>query len=373
MVRCRIQRSRRSLGFSLIEMMVSMTILALITVYLTDLLIRQSRTYTVVDQVTEVQQNVRAISDLIEREMRTTGFMTEEAGVVCAVDLVGAPDILVVTDSAPFDPTSQSAADLAVDISELEYSGTGTDTFNVSSTTLESNPFYDLDGDGVADADFFDVQPPGGAAWPQGQSGGVIVYDRNNPANGTSCGRILPGSVTATQLRVDFTFGLPGGIYAPVALPTAGADLFMVPAIVYQVDQGGVAAVPPATSQLLRNGLVIAEDVEDLQLAMWFDADLDGTQDNGEYWGSDPASAATGGGYLSTGRDHRLLREIRLNLMLRTRQPDPNVAATTALPQGQYQNLENRNTAAPPPDGFVRRVQTLTIRPRNVGHRPDSL
>lgn len=358
-------------GFSLIEMMVSMAILALITVYLTDLLVRQSRTYTVVDQVTEVQQNVRAITDLLEREIRTTGFMTDEAGVACAVDFLNRPDILVLSDSSTFNPTNQSAPDMAVDIAEVEYGGVGTDTYNVT-TTIETNPFYDLDANGTLDADFFDVQPPNGAlVWPQGQSGGVIVFDRNNPNAGTSCGRIVPGSVGAAQLRVDYTFGVPG--YGPVALGIIGADLWMVPAVVYQVDQGGLLAVPPAASRLLRNGLVIAEDVEDMQLAVWFDADTDGTQDNGEYWGSLPAAPATGGNYVSTALDHRLLREIRVNLMLRTRQQDPNVTATVAAAQGQFQNLENRNTALPPRDGFVRRVQTLTIRPRNVGLRSDSL
>lgn len=362
----------RQLAFSLIEVMVSMVILVLITLYMTDLLLRQSRTYTVVDQVAEIQQNVRAISDLLEREMRTTGFMTEEAGVVCAVDLLNAPDILVVTDPAVFDPTDQNASDMAVDISELEYAGVATDTFNVA-TLVDTTAFYDIDSNGTPDSDFFDVQPAAAAPWPQGQSGGVIIYDRNDPTAGTACGRVVRGSLTAAQIQVDYTFGLPGATYAPVALPTVGADLWMVPAVVYQVDQGGLLAVPPATSQLLRNGLVIAEDVEDMQLALWFDADTDGTQDNGEYWGSAPADPLTGGAYVSTARDHREVREIRVNLMLRTRQQDPNVTATTATPQGQFQNLENRNTAAPARDAFVRRIQTLTIRPRNVGHRTNSL
>ena len=369
-----VQNERRALrrGFSMIEMMVSMVILILITVYLTDLLLRQSRTYMVVDQVSEMQQNVRAVSDLMEREIRTTGFMVEEAGVVCAVDLVGAPDILVLTDENPFDPANQGQADMGVDISELEYGGVGIDTYNAP-TLVDATAFYDIDNNGTPDSDFFDVQPGVAAVWPQGQSGGVIIYDRNDPTAGTSCGRIVRGSLTPAQVQIDYTFGLPGAIYAPIPMATAGADLWMVPAIVYQVDQGGAAAVPPVTSQLLRNGLVIAQDVEDMQLAMWFDVDRDGVQDNGEYWGGDPALPATGGIYVSTARDHREILEIRVNLMIRTRQQDPNVTATQATPQGQYQNLENRNTAAPPPDGFVRRVQTLTIRPRNVGHRTNSL
>ncbi|MCP3985189.1 MAG: prepilin-type N-terminal cleavage/methylation domain-containing protein [bacterium] len=369
--------THRYQGFSLIEMMVSMAILALITVYLTDMLVRQSRTYTVVDQVTEVQQNMRVISDIIEREMRTTGFMTGEAGVFCAVDLLGAPDILVVSDDAPFDPTDQPASNMVVDITDAEYTGAGTDTFNVA-TILEGAAFYDVDGNATLDSDFFDVQPAAALPMPFGQSGGVIVYDQTNSGAGVACGRIVPGSVTATRLQVDWTFGLPGAIYAPAAAnltPPAG-DLVMVPAIVYQIDQGGAVAVPPVTSQLLRNGLVIAQDVEDMQLAAWFDVDNDDVQDAGEYFGARtaaPADPLAGVQYLQNQRNNQRLREIRVNLMLRTRTQDANVLATGAQPQGQYPNLENRNTAQPVADAFVRRVHTLAIRPRNVGHRIDSL
>ncbi len=369
--------TRRLQAFSLIEMMVSMAILALITVYLTDMLVRQSRTYTVVDQVTEVQQNMRIVSDIIEREMRTTGFMTGEGGVFCAVDLLGAPDILVVSDDGPFDPTDQPASNMVVDITDVEYTGTGTDTFIVN-TVLEGAPFYDVDGDATLDSDFFDVQPTAGLPMPFSQSGGVIVYDQTNAGAGVACGRVVPGSVTPVRLQVDWTFGLPGGTYAPGAanLVPPGGDLVMVPATVYQIDQGGAVAVPPVASQLLRNGLVIAQDVEDLQIAAWFDLDIDDVQDPGEYFGARtaaPADPLAGAQYVQNQRNNQLLREIRVNLLLRTRAQDANVLATGATPQGQYPNLENRNTAQPAADAFVRRVHTLAIRPRNVGHRINSL
>ena len=57
---------KRARGFTLIELMIAMAILLLVVVYLTEMLTRQSRAYTVVDQVTEAQQNLRAIADLLE-------------------------------------------------------------------------------------------------------------------------------------------------------------------------------------------------------------------------------------------------------------------------------------------------------------------
>ena len=66
--------------------MIAMAVLLVVVVYLTEMLTRQSRAYAVVDQVTETQQNLRAIADLLERELRVTGFLVPEGAAVCGVD-----------------------------------------------------------------------------------------------------------------------------------------------------------------------------------------------------------------------------------------------------------------------------------------------
>ena len=53
-------------GFTIIELMIAMAVLMVVVVYLTEMLTRQSRAYTVVDQVTEAQQNLRAIADTLD-------------------------------------------------------------------------------------------------------------------------------------------------------------------------------------------------------------------------------------------------------------------------------------------------------------------
>ena len=72
-------------GFTLIEVMVSAAVLGIIMFYLTDMLVQQSRSYEVVDDVNEAQQNLRAIADLMERELRSTGFLVREGGAICGV------------------------------------------------------------------------------------------------------------------------------------------------------------------------------------------------------------------------------------------------------------------------------------------------
>ena len=56
---------RRNDGFSLIELMVSAAIVIIVMVGITQAFTTQHRTYVVVDQVTEAQQNLRAVGDLI--------------------------------------------------------------------------------------------------------------------------------------------------------------------------------------------------------------------------------------------------------------------------------------------------------------------
>ena len=59
---------------------------------------------------------------------------------------------------------------------------------------------------------------------------------------------------------------------------------------------------------------------------------------------------------------HSDLREIRFNLVLRTRAEDP------LYESGYMQATENR-AALGAPDGFRRRLLTTTVRPRNIGFR----
>ena len=115
-------------GFTLIEVMVSAAVLGVIMFYLTDMLVQQSRTYAVVDDVHEAQQNLRAVADLLEREIRSTGMLVREGGAVCGIDNgVGGSDLLFVTDADVMDPTDVTEAGLGLDIAG-GFTGGGTST-----------------------------------------------------------------------------------------------------------------------------------------------------------------------------------------------------------------------------------------------------
>jgi len=367
---------RRQSGFSLIELVISMAVLGLVSFFLTELLVRQSRTYTVVDDVTEAQQNLRAVTNLLERELRATGFLVPEGASICGWDTGGAgtpdgdPDVLYVSDADALDPAGiTSLSTQAADVTG-GFTGTGEDDLVLSSLVVDANPFYDLDGDGVADSDFLFTTAPE-------RNGGVIVVDRNNPAAGAACGVITNINLGTNTVRVDFEVlnaphaPTPGGA-APGGTPLgAGAtDLVAVPAHVYWINPGAAGAPP----QLIRDGMVLANDVEDLQIAMFYDVDDDGVVDGldpdftpppthsaTEY----PGSAADNAEYESGSWDNSELREVRVTVVARTRSQDPNVLANPDLANSVAQGFENRAPGAVA-DGFRRRSITLTVQPRNV-------
>ncbi len=365
--------SRRKQGFSLIELVVSMAMLGLVSFFLTELLVRQSRTYTVVDDVTETQQNLRAVTNLLERELRSTGFLVPEGAAICGWDTGGGgtpdadPDVLYVSDADALDPagvtglTSQAADVIS------GFGGTGEDDLVLSSLVVDAaGPFYDLDGDGVAESDFLWTTTPA-------RNGGVIVVDRNNPDRGASCGVITMINVGTNTVRVDFEVknapNSPAAGAAPGGTPLApgAVDLVAVPAHVYWINPGA-AGQPP---QLIRDGMVLASDVEDLQIAMFYDVDDDGTVDGAgatapfhsalEYPGSNAANSE----YESDAWSNDDLREVRVTVVARTRGQDPDVLADPNLANSVTQGFENR-PAGVAADGFRRRSITLVVQPRNV-------
>ena len=143
-----------------------------------------------------------------------------------------------------------------------------------------------------------------------------------------------------------------------------------MPAHVYWINPTAANGAP----QLIRDGMVLANDVEDLQIAMFYDVDGNGQVDGlaagftpppyhsaTEY----PGSAAPNAEYLPGVWDNSELREVRVTVVARTRSQDPNVLANPNLASSVTQGFENRAPGAVV-DGFRRRSVTLTVRPRNV-------
>ena len=340
MMRARIHdetRARRTAGFTLVELMIAVAILSIVIVAVMQSFVVQNKAYTVTDQVVEAQQNLRAVAWLFERDARMAGFMVPEAAALCALDRDDEPDVVWFTDSDAIDPENQERNALGVDVTVGSYSGTGSQDLTVSDVVLDGIPFYDTDGDGTADSDF-------------AIDAGAILVDLDDPARGSACG--IVEDVAGGTVTVDFLTSIT---------PSPGARLILVPAHVYQVDETGDTPV------LRRNGRLLAAGVEDLQLAFFFDVNRNGEIDDPDQaTGELPGGAGAAPVYQSDEWDNRDLREVQINLVVRTRSPDQE------HPSGQFQTTENRVSPGGT-DGFRRRVHSSTVRLRNVGFRGSAI
>ncbi len=380
---------RRHAGFSLPEVLVAAAIVGLVMFYMSELLVRQSRTYTVVDNISEAQQNLRALANLIESEARNTGYVVNAGAALCGYDTDTAgfdtdPDVLFVTDAsaiaaplakdgagvelypgAPVSASGNPGANVTNTVANISAAaGTAATAASVvlSSLVVDNHPHYDVDGDSVKDSDF---QFSAGS----GRRGGVVLVQKGDSSQGAACGLIT--DINGTTLTVDFTVN---GAQSQSGLKTTAnpTNLAAIPAHVYWIENDA-----SGTPQLMRDGIVLAPDVEDLQFAAFYDYDDDGLvtgvavgntappfHSTLEYPGSDDVNSR----FLSSAIDNAKLREIRVTLVLRTRTQDPEVLINPAFAQQMRQPSENRNPTGPP-DGFRRRSLTVTVQPRNIARR----
>lgn len=324
-------------GFSLIEMMVALGLLSVVLLFVFNTFSYQHATYTVVDQLSEAQQNSQGIARLLERDARNAGYLVPEGAAACGVDSTSAPDTLLVSDTDAILPADQLTVEyagkqLSVKVSSADDPGSlgGPATLHVDKVIVDGTASYDTNSDGTNDSDFR-------------VGGGVIFTDLNNANRGVGCGIVTAVTLTSPQSVAVSVLALLGTT-APAA-----KDLAMVPAHVYQI----VAGTPP---QLQRDGVLLAKDVEDLQVAWFYDDDTDQVVDAGEVRG------VTGNNYASSAVTGSELRELRVNLVTRTRSDDPRNPDDAGIGQQR----ENRATGIAAADGKHRRVHTATVRLRNL-------
>jgi prepilin-type N-terminal cleavage/methylation domain-containing protein len=323
---------RRS-GFTLLELMVVSAVLGIILMLVFGTMITSQKRAKALEDTVDIQQAARQIADIIERDLRHTGFMVSDAAAFCGVDNLNAPDEFYMTDWEVINPGDDLAPTLGATLAGATDAPSDGTYFTVDMLVIEASvpdPAYDTNGDMNPDSDFR-------------VNGGFIIADRNNPERGTVCGAVT-GVQLPNQIRV---VKVAGGLDA-VGAGGSTPEMIIVPALRYRVDVNG---------NLFRGPIQIASGVEDIQLALFFDLDDDNVIDPGEYFGD-----GVGPRYVAQGRDAAELREARLSVILRTRRQDPENLIFTAVA------TENRAVTAGT-DGFRRRAYTTVVRMRNLGRR----
>ena len=332
-----MKSDRRNAGFTLVELLIASAILLVLMVAVSQAFLTQQRTHVVIDQVTEAQQNLRAVSELIERDLRRSGYMVPPHAAVCAFDLTGGPDTLFVSDTSRI----RTIFDLEDDNESLTQSFgapvTSTLTFNATGTSFAftvARLWIDVAADG---ADFAVGE-------------GVIIANRRKEDEPVACG-------TITQIAGNtITANLGGTSTGAVG---TNADVVAIPALVYQVTLG----VGGAPNLLRRNGQLLATDVEDFQLTFLFDEDEDRIVDAGEEFGTAGGTAQPWELSPITSRpDMSTLLEVGVNLVTVTRADDPNIH----YQMGAGEVTGNRTAASlSAQDGRRRRVHSARVRLRN--------
>lgn len=329
--------SRTTRAFTLLELLLSMVILSGLIFVMTSAFQVQQRTYVVVDQISEAQQNMRGVTDLIERDVRRAGYMVPKQAAVCGYDATTGADTLFVSHT----DVLRSVFDLEDD--NLDLSGNfgapvtnDTSTFNAtgSSFTLQLSRLW---VDAAADGDDFAV------------GDGVIVVNKNNTDQSVACGTIT--SIAGNNLTVDLGATSTGAV-------NLNADVVVIPAIVYALDTG---VTPP---RLMRNGQMLASGVEDFQVTFFFDQNDDLVVDAGEMFGTALGTDRPWELTPAANRpDFTSLRSLGINIVTATRQNDPN----TNYRLGKGQVTGNRTAASLVSiDGKRRRVSSTRVRLRNV-------
>jgi prepilin-type N-terminal cleavage/methylation domain-containing protein len=287
-----MESSMNQRGFTTVELMVALVVMAFVVSQLLFSYTTQQRNYMEHERVIETQEEVRLISDLILSDLRMAGFMVPKGAGVGSIDggTTGS-DVICMSD-----PSIMSSTVLDTATSRFSAADpTSAMSVGATSVTLSASSM-DIDGDG--DDDFSVGQ-------------GILI----------STGTEVHCAVITAVSSGTVTFDTATSAAFPV-------NSWVVPALVYRITGG----------QLRRNNVVLSGTVEDIQIEFGVDADDDGEVEAGEF----PV-------YDLTGDD--LTKVYTARLYITSAVTDP---ASTF--QGQFEAASNRNAASTPDTSKRRRV-----------------
>jgi prepilin-type N-terminal cleavage/methylation domain-containing protein len=322
----------RNAGFSLIELMVATVLIGILMIFTMQIFTVNNRAYVKTDAVVDTQQSSRVIASTLERDLRHAGMMVPEGAAVCGLDDDAGPDRIYISDYTAIQTGGSTGTFDGIGIQNaITNVSTGNSTLDLDSLMIEPgtpDPAYDTDGNGTSDSDFF-------------EGGGVIVVDLLDLERGSACGFVRSVNIAGEAIAVTI-------VTAPLDTASGTTNLVAVPAIEYRITSGA----------LYRNGLKLAEGIEDIQFAYFIDLNGDSDIGAGEILGD-----GTNPDYEADDYNAADLRGVRFNVVARTRSEDER------FNEGYFQALENRADPGTGRDGYRRRVHTNTVRLRNVGDR----
>jgi prepilin-type N-terminal cleavage/methylation domain-containing protein len=296
-------------GYTLIELLVAIAVLAVLTAQLFVVFSTQKKVYVTNERVLDVQEDARLVMDLLVNEARMAGYMVPEVAGISSRDGGNAPDVLCISDPALLDEDEVRQATSRFPRARI--------TGFVGQDIVTLATLADLDIDANGSVDFTDDPPMG-----------IVIADGNRSHCATVTGvDTTNGQVTFDPEITDTSLFVVGNVR-------------VAPAVIYEVGAGG----------LTRNGLPISSEVEDLQVEYGVDVDADGVMETNvsAEWPLDDLDSV----------DSSRIRTVRLTVVTRTAQDD--------ITYDGPGRPASANHAAGAPDGFRRRRFVASVLPRNL-------
>ena len=296
----------RHSGFSLVEVMVAVVVMAIVTSQLLLSFSQQHTSSMEHERTIEIQEEARMVADVMMKDLRLGGFMVPKFMAVASLDGgAAAPDSLCMSDSNVIDPATLTTATAKFGGARvLANVGGSATTVAVATSTL------DIDSDG--DDDF--------------TVGDGIIIGTGIESHCALITNIAIGGTTTT-IRFD-----PPTLAGFTAVPDDAA----VPAIRYAVNANTIS----------RNSIVLSNHIEDIQAEFGADLDRSGTVDGAEF----PLDTLDG-------EEYELARNVRIHVTARETRIEPGF-------NGQFPAIANRVAGAG--DNFKRRRVTGDAILRNL-------
>ncbi len=319
--------ARSMAGFTLIELLIAVALGLVILAGLFRTFKVQQDSYVIQDQVSAMQQNLRAAMYMITRDLQMAGYCTN------------------------FDRTNRQ-----LDWNDLDGDSNPANNMETGRPLLFALNNVNTTGDGIKDNTDVIVIVKAGAEGRtliagEGASGGVITLsnrrfdsDGEDDLNNTSkrFGLLLKNDLTfADFFQVDSASGSINPTGGLMENYTSGDTVFRTDLIIYRVDDSTTTR-PCLVRKNLGNDSgyqVIAENIDNLQFRYQLN---DGT------WINDP-----------TGNQTRV-RAVEVLLVARTAFPQRGYRDTSSITFGDY-------TIPAPNDAYRRKILNSLVKTRNVG------
>ena len=315
--------TRRSEGFTLMELLVASAIMAIVVSQLMLVFTAQRRATVVNDRVLDVQEGARTVIDLLTFDVRMAGFMVPRVAAISSEDGgTTDPDRICISDSSYFNAPLDGTKSESMDNRDSHFSKAILTDVQVGSVTVVS---LDIDEDGGAN-DFV-------------AGAGIIVSNGSK----THCAGIEGFAGNIVDFDNDHT--MPGGLFSN---PPTG--VFAVPAIIYELDAVNLT--------LTRNGVTLATSIEDLQIEYWVDAQVEDGIAAGDEWPVHDLNTPPGALTMNTER----IRRVRLSVVSRTATGDGQAEENFQ----RFFRPGNANRNAGARDEFRRRRFAASVAPRNI-------